>query len=433
VGLVLVALAALATWWATKRSLGAGFLAVMAVGYAYGIVRANLPDGITHFLFDVSLGTFYFAEFQRPTETSETGQELRAWVTTLVVISVLAIPIGLIMGGQPVLVQLVGVRSTVFFLPLVLVGNRAKVEDLVLLARGIIALNLVALAFGLAEYVLGVERFYPLSSVTEVLYRSNDVAGGFLRIPGVFISPHAFGGVLAATSTLTLWRVVEAERKVERLYAGAGLLACAIAPFLCGARQPVIFLGILVLIMFAGRRLDPRVIVPALIASLIVGYFVLANERLQRVATLQRLDIVEHRIGGSVNASLVDILLEHPLGAGLASAVGTSIPFFLQADAVPQIGAENEYARLLLELGVHGLIVWLFYLRWSLLAKRPRAPTLLDRGAWGIALVSWSTAFIGTGILTSIPTTALLMFVTGWYVDSDARQELLARKEAEAA
>ena len=35
-----------------RKSLVAGFCAVITVGYAYGIVRANLPDGFSHLIFD---------------------------------------------------------------------------------------------------------------------------------------------------------------------------------------------------------------------------------------------------------------------------------------------------------------------------------------------------------------------------------------------
>jgi len=37
-----------------RRSLVAGLCALTTVGYAYGILRANLPDGFSHLIFDAA-------------------------------------------------------------------------------------------------------------------------------------------------------------------------------------------------------------------------------------------------------------------------------------------------------------------------------------------------------------------------------------------
>ena len=50
IGLCVVAF--LACVYMGRKSLVAGLCTLMAVGYAYGIVRANLPDGFSHLIFD---------------------------------------------------------------------------------------------------------------------------------------------------------------------------------------------------------------------------------------------------------------------------------------------------------------------------------------------------------------------------------------------
>src|SRR4029453_9775092 len=58
-GLVLCAAGLISTWLATRRSLGHGLGLLLAIGSAYGIVRANVFDGFIHFLFDASVLGLY--------------------------------------------------------------------------------------------------------------------------------------------------------------------------------------------------------------------------------------------------------------------------------------------------------------------------------------------------------------------------------------
>jgi len=41
--------------YAARYSIGAGVSALMAVGYSFGIVRANFLDGFSHFIFDIGI------------------------------------------------------------------------------------------------------------------------------------------------------------------------------------------------------------------------------------------------------------------------------------------------------------------------------------------------------------------------------------------
>jgi len=52
--IVLCALAFAVTYWAGKRSLGLSVVSLLACGYFYGILRANLL-GFSYFLFDAAL------------------------------------------------------------------------------------------------------------------------------------------------------------------------------------------------------------------------------------------------------------------------------------------------------------------------------------------------------------------------------------------
>ena len=105
----------LAALGCTLRSLGLGFVAVFAVGYFHGVIRANYLGVATTFLFDAALLGLYLGFFiGRAREVAgvwrgPAGQwtlALLLWPTLLVLVPV-----------NHYLVQLVALRATVWFLP----------------------------------------------------------------------------------------------------------------------------------------------------------------------------------------------------------------------------------------------------------------------------------------------------------------------------
>ena len=143
--------------------------------------------------------------------------------------------------------------------------------------------------------------------------------------------------------------------------------------------------------------------------------FASTSERFQRASSLEDTEMVGNRFAGSVNASFLDLLGRYPLGAGMGSA--TSIPYFL-ADVAPEpIGMENEYCRILVDQGWFGLGGWLAFLVWLFVRPPPSRPA----DPWWIGVVLmysltlafWVTAIMGTGILSSIPGTVLLLTQMG--------------------
>jgi len=152
------------------------------------------------------------------------------------------------------------------------------------------------------------------------------------------------------------------------------------------------------------------------VLAVVVGLVVLQNERFQRFLTLEDTGYITERVSWSVNSSLLDVVTQYPLGNGLGSAAGTSIPFFLLDLAKPQYGLENEFARIAMEQGIIGLLLWLLFIGWlaTRLPPRRRGGSLVaERMMWATMLVMWGTAFIGTGLLSSIPGTAFLLLWMG--------------------
>src|SRR6185436_19753513 len=77
----------------------------------------------------------------------------------------------------------------------------------------------------------------------------------------------------------------------------------------------------------------------------------------------------------------------------------------------------NEYARIMLEQGLVGLFLWIAFIVW-LFTRRgagPADPWFIGRRlAWATCAAYFATGLIGTGLLTSVPQTCLLLLNAGW-------------------
>ena len=182
-------------------------------------------------------------------------------------------------------------------------------------------------------------------------------------------------------------------------------------------RSPLVVSGFALVVALVLSRFS---LMLGLVAAVLVGVGLVvagSDERLQRITTLEDSEYVSQRIAGSGNEGFLEILIHYPFGAGMGSAVGTSIPFFLAHLAPEQIGLENEYSRILVDQGWFGLGGWLAFLVWLFVLPplaRPPAPWRLGVVfMYSLTLACWATAFIGTGSLASIPGTFLLLTQMG--------------------
>jgi O-antigen ligase len=79
---------------------------------------------------------------------------------------------------------------------------------------------------------------------------------------------------------------------------------------------------------------------------------------------------------------------------------------------------ENEYARILCEQGIIGLMLWLGFIAWYLsrvfqvFAKGSWATS--RRLVWTYSVLTLAIGVIGEGMLTAIPATAMLLLGIGW-------------------
>jgi hypothetical protein len=317
------------------------------------------------------------------------------------------------------LIQLVAFRAAVWFLPIMLIATRLTAADLTIVARGLSVLNLTALAAGVYVYFAGVEALYPENAVTQIIYMSRDVAGAeFHRVPSTFLNAHAYGGTMLFSLPFILDRAFGRRvQPMDRMLAVAGLLAAVAGILLCAARQPLAIFALAAVLAWVVSRFS---LVFGLVAVGIVVTGValaLTSERLQRAATLEDTEFVTERLQNSANETFLELLRDYPGGAGMGSAFGTSIPFFLADQAPTPIGLENEYSRILVDQGWVGLLAWLAFLVWLL--RRPPNPRLAipwQLGAvimYSLVLTNWATAFLGAGMLAAVPAASLLLTQMG--------------------
>jgi hypothetical protein len=148
-----------------------------------------------------------------------------------------------------------------------------------------------------------------------------------------------------------------------------------------------------------------------------VGVLVSSQERLQRFMSLQDAEYVQARIEGSVNLGLIEVLLRYPFGNGLGGG-GTSMPSFLGDRVRHEIVLESEYARFAMELTSIGLAMWLAFIVWVLtrwVTDRPDDPWLVSRRLSRFYLAAlFASGFIGLGLLSAIPQTAMMLLLSGW-------------------
>jgi hypothetical protein len=415
IAILICILAMVACYWAGRRSVGQGLVMLLAFGYFYGILRANLQTTFSHFIFDAGMiGLFLSPKWRTKDPVEKKKSEMVQLWTILLIgwpVLLLALPF------QPLLISLVGLRGNIFFLPLLLIGSRLKEKDLIELSVGMAILDMVAVAFGGAEYFLGVPRFFPFSSVTLIMYSSGDVAGGFLRIPAVFTSAHAFGNTMVATLPYIVGLWTRSQKRSHRMLALLALPVALLGVLMSATRTNFVFASAMILFAAVTSKMTGKQRAVFVVVLTMVGAAALTNTRFQRFQSLKDTDYITDRIAGSVNRGFWEILVQYPMGNGLGGG-GTSIPYFLEGQVRNPVAMENEYARILSEQGIIGLLLWLGFVAWvcsrfrTAFAAGPWAPS--RRLVWCLVMISLGTAFLGTGTLTSIPATLLMILGIGW-------------------
>lgn len=410
---VMVCVAAFCVTFAARSySRSAGLIALLFFGYLYGILRANILMTGSHFIFDSAALAMYIGELRSsslsPAQLVRENR-LRDWVVALAMIPSLL----LLLPKQEPLVQLVGYRSAVMFLPFILIGARLGREELRQLAIGIACLNLMAFAVAMFEYVNGIAMLYPVSPVTSIIYKSTLANASFYRIPATFSSSASYGGTMVYSLPLIGLAISgRYVRGTAYLICLAGLAAAIVGVFLSASRSTALLAMVAIIALIAENRRAPRVVLVLLTAIVAVGFLVANQPRLQRFLSLSDTKYVSLRFAGSMNVSIVDVVTRYPLGNGLGAG-GTSLPYFLENRVRDPVSVENEYGRLTLEQGVLGVSVWIGFVLWVLIPSRGKARTAGNLTMRFLIAAVFCIGVTGTGFLSTIPGTVFLFLMMG--------------------
>jgi hypothetical protein len=419
---------------ASRRSLVTGLTVLLALGYAYGIVRANLPETYSHFIFDAGVLGFYFAQLIRHLTPAESLriQSVRPWLEFLMgwPLIIFLIP------NQDTLIRFVGLRGNIFLLPFILVGACLSHDGKYDLALRLAILNIVAFIFASAEFFTSIEAFFPRNEVTRLIYLSKDVAQSAYRIPSTFTGAHAYAGTMVMSLPLLLGALQQKKNRLShKPLLVVGVIVSLFGVLLSASRLHFIGAAIIVMVALFSVRSRVSHVFGWLIILAGIGWLVSGEQRLQRFTGLQDVEMVSQRVAGSVNIGLLDLATTYPFGNGLGAG-GTSIPHFLSGRIENPVGMENEYARIMLEQGLIGLGLWVIFIAWVLTRRSGGTsdPWFLGRRlAWATCAAYFATGLIGTGLLTSIPQTCLFLLNVGWVAsgqpESAAKERLVPGKD----
>ncbi len=433
---LILSLAAFAICYgAGRRSLVNGILAVVSVGYFYGITKANLADTTSNFIFDAGVVGLYATQLFKPLSGLQKlrVEALRSWMEVLILWSLVIF----LYPAQEFLIRLVGLRPSIFFLPFLLLGARLLPEERYKLGVGLAVLNVVALGIASAEFFMGVTAFFPRNEMTKIIYQSKDVLGAnsTYRIPSSFQNAHAYGGTMVATVPFIAGAMLQKHKHQWQINLFVAGLATALLGVLLSATR-VNFVAISILILMLTFSIKSRIgyAFGWILILVLIGLFASGQARLQRVTELQNTDYVKERVIGSVNMTFFELASQYPFGNGLGGG-GTSIPYFLQGRIQNPVLMENEYARIMLEQGIFGLCLWIAFIIW--LGTRFKGNRLdpWRQGrllAWCACVINFGVGLLGIGLFASIPQTCILLMTAGW-VGAREVVQVIEREKAPTA
>ena len=238
-----------------RKSLVAGLCALLSIGYVYGVLRANLPDGYSHLIFDAGTLGLYVAQLDREPAAlaARRSEDLRNWMIVLMAWPVLLFA----MPMQDPLIQLVGLRGSIFLLPFILLGARLTGDDVYKLGLWFAVLNLAAVGLARSSSRSASSPFFPRNAVTDLIYRSKDLANyTAYRIPSSFGNAHSFAATMVLTHRRHRRRVGAGPSTAswQSRLMGAGLLVSMLGVFMSATRtNALILFALIVTSMFTGQ------------------------------------------------------------------------------------------------------------------------------------------------------------------------------------
>ena len=212
-------------------------------------------------------------------------------------------------------------------------------------------------------------------------------------------------------------RFLQRKKQQSHIYVLVmGLAAAVLGVLLSATRLNFVVVAILIVVLTFSIKSRISYAFGCIVIMSAIALFASGEARLQRVAELNDAQKITERVGWSVNMGFFELAARYPFGNGLGGG-GSSIPAFLQDRLENPVIMENEYARIMLEQGIFGLLLWIAFIVWLFARAKGDPSDPWNHGrrlAWWSCMAMFGVGLIGIGLFVSVPATCLLFINAGW-------------------
>lgn len=377
IAVALIAAGAAAATVATAVSVEAGILVLIFVACTDGLLKGISPGWHTQVLKDYFLAISVLRWIWLSVLGSRRMSVQQPMVPALLAFAGWCAVQIFNARTQSYMLALAGFRAwviwiVIFFLTYDYLRTRRQVERLVVF---ITVLLIPISIYAIVQYDIGYEHLYRLGPGFEEYERFSyvTVAEGYqaeLRPPSTMVQPHNLAAAMSCVLLLAAAAIFyfRAQRAYQ-IVALASLPLFVAAMLITGTRTAVAGTAVGVLAVLLLIRRPTMAVVFALVAILGATQV----DRLTGGKAVERLSMLvtepmraRNRVLGQWYKA-VDYARTHPLGSGVGTGVGAGRLIWAGIPRAawglqPPPWAENEFGRALIELGVPGLLIYLWML-----------------------------------------------------------------------
>jgi len=399
----------------------------ITVGFFHGYLKIRFPSPITTFAFDLVMGFALVVVLLQNKKgdifpRGVIGSALVVFYAVCVLS--LAIPI-----GPPLLIKAAAIRgwcyaTFMFGLGYHLTHSLNQVKGYFYV---VILLGVITAVIGIRQNPKELEAQMAQDDQMAARYGQSyfgTKGGREFRRYSTFISAGAFGGTMAFVMVFAIALLSDPlVKKAERVALALTVVPIAYGLILSGARTALMNVGFgFAVIGWYRRSLQNFIVIPAIVVlAFKLGSSVSSGALDDRYGSLLQFEPIFYRNWIPTKLGL-EYMAVHPLGGGLGTS-GYSIPFFLlnrvSAEYDDWYGADGDLGRLMIELGVPGLIFFGRVLWLALAASYRWLVELRGTPVGSVALASAACVVValadfpsGSPFL-SIPCGALTWFFLG--------------------
>lgn len=346
----------------------------LGVGFFHGWLKLKIRHPATTFAFDFFLLIALVLVYLRCGSLGKLippGPVGRALII-LYTLCAIYLPFSLLPGIPPPLLAVIAIRSWAFGTLMYCVGYHMiqSPQQMRLFYLLTIGLSLAAAVYGFRQTpqeilaLMQEDEYYAERYMNQTYATSR---GSGVRISSTFVSSAGYGSTLACAMIFALALATDlSTRPWQRWMLLAVMVPLAYGVAQSGARSALATAALGCGVVLLLRR---HWIAAVLTAIILAGAVIIAGKAtggvlLERFNELSRLDSVALRFVFPALIGMDYVLEGHPLGGGLGKS--GFAPMFLKGRTVYHdfVGADGDLGKLLIELGIPGLIV-IGYLLWT--------------------------------------------------------------------